>query len=1581
MRRNTRNSASESTMHRSIAPGCGPTALGLNVYHADLYHIDPYQQFATGCASDHSLIGPGAGTGLASGTRAATEVRPESQRPTQNRRDRNRLDWKLALVCCLTSLAWFASSQPCWAQPAPEPAEQNTLVEVIVRDRVWPTLLAKASSTLESGNYYDAAKLLQQCFAATEDGFVLRTEWKHPAARGNAARLLRDAGEPAWQAYEKLYGIEAQQALESLEPSNSASAYHEVIRRYEHTAAGATALDRLASWHFGRGDYESAVACWSQLIANPVHASRVKVMQRLKLLSAAQRAGRDDIVKRESEAWGQARVSVGGTTLPAVDWWAKLKTVPVGSFPAIADWRMLGGSPERNRISTGSTPFLRPTATISMFDPGTRPANSLDDRTAIQDGRGLYERDIENAVSSGTAVGYAGTPIIKGNLILWRDVFGISAVDRQTRKSVWNQVTATPLHSLMSLNPDQESRRMPQPTFTRNSVLEQLTSDGQHVYLVDDNYVADRGQMQTLFNGGLDPNPRGDARTPAPWNRIVALRWQSSNVSDRQAWQVGGHPVQEPKAVLSGHYFLGPPVPLGGLLHVVTEYQRMISLVALQPENGRVVWKQPLSFVPQPSRDFQVPLDRRRLSQACLLAGAQGQLVCPLGSGIIVGLNQITGEITWIQDYRSRSRRPSFPYSPFSHNINEQIEEGEFPNAPLIQGDRVYFLAPGDSVISDQLYCFDLQTGNKHWQVECPDLKYLATVDDELLLGVGGAEVTGFAVQNGAVRWTRRVPRISGLGAALRGLYLLPVAEGRVLSLDPRDGSEVGFSMQVPGIRPGNLTVSGQDIISLNGLDLQVFPQSAELLANLEARPQNQRSSYNYWYELGELQFRLGQIKTAKLNLQKAVKMAEDSVTQSAIRNVLREVAWHELVLQPDTPELRGQILAEYAALSELPQHKAQYLLLQGEEQVRNGQLAEARQTANTLLAQGISQPLKLLHDPDRQLSAAVWVAELASREAAGTPAAEQVLPTQEPPADLLQKGDREGLMRVLRQHPNASWSPAIRLGLARLLVQDGKTQAAELLVWQDHLKDDLHGLEASRFLLELWEPNGLYEESGLLLNRMATRLASVRGADGLTGQDIYARYPRSSLVWPAAQRFVPLDWQVDNVRIVERNELDQRLRNTFNTAPRYLHLPQSSQQLVVRGHTLTNTLQQVDVETGSVVGNISLPPSSSSGFFQIFDMRNRTGHFLPLGGAASCYGISMLERGMAWNLGSSPQLPLNNLVRVGPCTAGICVFRSRDRLFALEPSTGQIMWERDDLEEGNRMNNALVAIPGDSEIVVLMEPDSKGYRLFKTSDGSFVRQGRLEDCVYVAQQFGRNLLYATEQDQRSIKLWDPAGDKVLFQAEKMAAPIGLNEREPEFTVADKQGTVKVVDGLSGRVKLDVHLNPLDFQGAQPAPLIRSFHDGTRYYVNVHRQLVPNSQNTYFSDAIFPSQPITGDLHAIDPQTSRVLWTRARSSQQNIVHLADYRLPFLVSLSRWRGGTFRANSQPSLRIDVIDGQTGRTLATKNNGFNDRLLLTDYDREAGRLRFRGAVTQFEVEFGRERNRPDSEQDEFVSRPHD
>ncbi|MDB5386453.1 MAG: hypothetical protein JWM11_2099, partial [Planctomycetaceae bacterium] len=427
-----------------------------------------------------------------------------------------------------------------------------------------------------------------------------------------------------------------------------------------------------------------------------------------------------------------------------------------------------------------------------------------------------------------------------------------------------------------------------------------------------------------------------------------------------------------------------------------------------------------------------------------------------------------------------------------------------------------------------------------------------------------------------------------------------------------------------------------------------------------------------------------------------------------------------------------------------------------------------------------------------------------------------------------------------------------------------------------------------------------------------------------------------------------------------------------------------------LRGQTAPFFLRQINMETGSIVADFSLPTGSRIFYpHQFLDVRQRLGHFLPSAGAANCFGVSLLDRGVVWQRVTSAAIPTNSAPWIGPTSPRSCVFRSRNRLLALDPTDGKLLWERTDLEEVPRPLNNLTAIPGDDEAILLVEPDElKSYRVYKRDDGSVLREGRLKNCTFVHDHFGRNLLYdVTEnaQQNRGIRLWDPLTDQTLFEyhnpkpmssilLSQMSNSMLQPESEGEFAIAEATGRVRVIDGRTGKVNLDVELGEGSIRGA---PALRLFSDATRYYLNVQYSPAGVGMPTLYAETMFQTHQVMGDLYAFDRRTSERLWVRKNLPTQSIVQLADYRLPFLVSLNR-TGRPNRVNNSIGLKLEVIDGQTGQTLGIHTNALNDRLFLMDYDRDGGRLRFRGSVTQLQINFGREINKGLRDVDDLVTR---
>jgi outer membrane protein assembly factor BamB len=300
-----------------------------------------------------------------------------------------------------------------------------------------------------------------------------------------------------------------------------------------------------------------------------------------------------------------------------------------------------------------------------------------------------------------------------------------------------------------------------------------------------------------------------------------------------------------------------------------------------------------------------------------------------------------------------------------------------------------------------------------------------------------------------------------------------------------------------------------------------------------------------------------------------------------------------------------------------------------------------------------------------------------------------------------------------------------------------------------------------------------------------------------------------------------------------------------------------------------------------------------------------------------------------------------------------------------LNPGTGEVLWQRRNLEPKQGLfMDANMGLFGDREVLVLFSDDRSSYTVFKTLNGEELRRGKLDINVRQNRMvFGRNLVYVSESPTPALRMWDPLSNRMLLDesfagralSEVRFAKVRFSD---ELVLALPSGRVRVIDGRSGAVRLDLQLNP---EALTNVNLLVAFADDQRYYINLQRSAGGmNSANYgYVSDSFLPVVPIQGDLYAVDIATGKLLWSRP-VPQQSIVYTPEYRLPFLVALSRVRSRAPNGANQ-SLRVDLIDCQTGEALGSKSNIVYDRLLQMGYERDAGRFELRGAVVQVRVEF--------------------
>jgi hypothetical protein len=175
----------------------------------------------------------------------------------------------------------------------------------------------------------------------------------------------------------------------------------------------------------------------------------------------------------------------------------------------------------------------------------------------------------------------------------------------------------------------------------------------------------------------------------------------------------------------------------------------------------------------------------------------------------------------------------------------------------------------------------------------------------------------------------------------------------------------------------------------------------------------------------------------------------------------------------------------------------------------------------------------------------------------------------------------------------------------------------------------------------------------------------------------------------------------------------------------------------------------------------------------------------------------------------------------------------------------------------------------------------------------------------------------------------------------------------------EKPSRLQILDVAKGKLLLDLSVPGEDLKNLN---YVRAFRHGGRFYVNLQRTVqmpVERLFSYYASDSFPPVENIQGDLLAVDPETSEVLWKRTLP-QRSILQMSHIRLPFLVTMSRvrdrWQGG------KQGLLVEILDAETGETIAQKDNIFSDRVVNLAYNKDNGWLDLNGLKTRVRLKFG-------------------
>lgn len=1375
-------------------------------------------------------------------------------------------------------------------------------------------------------------------------------------------------------------------------PSQRQQADAQLLRKLE--AATALARDRAGAFTAKSGELVQTAAATSSVTRKVVQADFDR--EQLPVRSRIRGAQLDD------DATGSDQVAIESSIAPR-------------------DWRMVQGNPRRNASVNATTPFRTPL----WVHPFESTQESEIDR--------WFQKWEERQQLQAEPMAVANSAIVVDRAIVVRDFDGLRALDPMTGTTLWTHRCETSLTAVVDDSRDRarqsgqhaahiESLVNLHYAYTGNSTLGMLSSDGERVYAVDSIDLSYRTPSQhRAVQAGVP-----EQSAPQSYNRLVAVN--AANPAEAPgterpiAWELGGMAgTQNRNARLTGNFFLGPPLPADGRLFALSESERQLNLFALNPQTGDPIWTQAIGFVELP-----IELDMTRYPLASSLCYADGILVCPTHLGVIVAADGATGTLLWatwcgdIEEARGFGRWP--------HSAQRTFGYAGLPDVPQIADGSIVCLPHG----STAAHCVDLYSGTRRWSVPRDDAMYIGTVSQGVVVLVGMRRCRGLSLENGKELWSTRLDLPSGRGLATGNAYLVPLQEGRVATLNIVNGQEIGVTRSgqlrslPPGrssfghfnpLRPGNLLAYGNSIVSCGAREVAAFPQSKTLLRDIELSLNSAAAQKTDRLLAAELRLTLGDLQSAKRHLNTTPNTGLSTWDAERSKLLMREVLYQELQ-RGEGEELA--ILDELEPLTQGTSARGKYLLSLAEVQLQRHDLKGVTRTLSALAALDGTTRLQSLNDSAHIGSPASWAAHLAEQlpEYFGTPELNRARDEhQQLHARAVQQRDEATLERLLNETRDAKSLDRLRSELGRLNLDEGRFHAAELYLLAAREANDVQtSQQAAALLAELWDRAGLYQDAAKVIDSLSKPDAAA----------IKSRIPPESLTWTALEQRQLPQWRTGRVQISEERWIGTQpeLETAYSGYRRKLMTPRGNVfDLLDKGSGARSTMAVIDTQSGLLTANIEVPSPNQ---YPPASRSAHVGHFIPMGSTEGIHGVTLLAddtAGPAWSTvpaETMPQdddfdsrhgIPLQSIakfqgtsldyaslieelvdnrrdwlqppqapslrgesVRVGPAGPTFCSFQTRQQLVVADPISGQILWQRDDLEaNGGLLGNSSSGLFGDDQVLVYFSSDKSNYVTYRTRTGKVLSRGSLGiHARHQPHAFGRKLFYLCDvEGERRMRIWDPAANRIEFDApatgrvfsevisdEELA--VIVQARTDDTSQETEPGRLRIFHIPTAKVRVDLELNAGDLAHVN---YIRTFRDQDRYYINFQRsvQQQPSQRGNFHATSSFVStEDLQGDLFAIDCQTGRRLWTRSLP-QRSLIQTPQFRLPFLVAISSVRDNW--NHQRKGLLVEVFDAQTGDTIGLKEDILADRIVQVSYDPDAARVRLHGLQTTINIDFGR------------------
>jgi outer membrane protein assembly factor BamB len=1077
------------------------------------------------------------------------------------------------------------------------------------------------------------------------------------------------------------------------------------------------------------------------------------------------------------------------------------------------------------------------------------------------------------------------------NLIIFRNYSGVEARSLKTGKMAWRSPSSWSLENLLGdkeRRPDTRKKQaleaylayyltqqqMPQILF-ENSVYGTLSTDNVYAYAVEDFAVP----PNPGHNGGLDPRLGPGMGGPALFGEDVAnanrhskLRALKLSADGKEDWTVGG---VGGKDELADSFFLGPPLPLGGKLYVLTEKQQELRLVCLDPSRkGKVVGVQTLATTHE-----KLENDVPRRIHAAHLAYGDGILVVPTNAGAVFGIDLLENRLVWAYPYRDRDDNPpragprfpggGFIPGPDGMPLPTMPRTGDWKEAaPCIADGKVVFTAPD----ARSLHCVHLLDGAQLWTYRRQeDDLFFAGVYRGKVLVVGKKQCRALDLADGKLLWsvdTGMPP--SGQGIASDNIYYLPLhdpdpakARSEICAIDVDRGAVAAHTAARNKEEvPGNLLFYDGEVVSVSADAVAAYPQLKVKIAQMDERLARNPDDPEGLTERGTLRLDQGDRLGAIEDLRKAIHNRPSAETRARARGKLYDalteyaeqrfgdaeeyLGEYEALCRADLDGVTDE--AERARRLEVSRkRRANFLFLVAKGREKQGKLVEAFEKYQEFAAAAGPDELVTVRDePAVRANADVWArGRIAAMVAAASP--EQRRPLEALIAARWERaraaGDLDEVRRFVRMFGAlCDAGREARFYLAERLLERGKPgdlleAERELCGFRTPQEAPEVAGRAVEALARLYLRRGLREDAAYCYRLLGRDYAGVKVRGGKTGADFHDEAATDKRLMPYLDEPAPPGGKL---KVTEGT-------GAHLAAQVYVFAQVGEPLPYFRHHAVAlrfdnQHLQVIDTRTGApvmdqqventllqtLVPNLGGQPTAAR-----FPYRSR-GHLVVLPIAHMVYGIDPVNRQVLWqrNLagvkyegGGGVPRPLvtqhvavdprdgtlqvlfqggwkQRLGSAGPLQGSVVCLQSRDALEAVDPLTGQTLWQRTDM-------TGPTDVFADEQYVYVVELSAEtnkplNGRVLRAADGATVRDAPNFAAAYEHRSGapGRHLLVADRPAGGGVtlRLCDVVTGKDLWTQELPAGSVVLHSQEPGLAGAvGPDGAVRVWDLASGR--------------------------------------------------------------------------------------------------------------------------------------------------------------------------------------